>query len=87
MLDLCSPDGQGTGSKYRVPMHGTAHILSQTQDKDKGVFHAENDALLSKSTAFALQTHASQVVGGLQGGHRRPNLLMGVCLHCVETPP
>ena len=87
MLDPFSPDGQGDRSNYRVPIHRTAQILTQSKNSDKAVFHAENATLLSKSAVFALRTHASRVVGGLQGGHGKPNLLMGaVPARCRNAP-
>ena len=37
------------------------------------LLHTENAGLLSKSAGFALRTYASSVVGGLRGGHGKPN--------------
>ena len=55
------------------------------------MFHPENGRLLSKSAVFALRTYASLVVGGLQGGHGKPNLRMGavpaLCVCYAETLP
>ena len=36
---------------------------------------------------FALHTYASLVVGGLQGGHRKPNLLMGTVRALCRNAP
>ena len=63
----------------------TAHILTRSKHSDKA-FRTET-RLLSKSAVFALWTYASLVVGGLQGGHGRPNFLMGaVRVLCRHAP-
>ena len=82
-----SPDGQGDRNNYCVLAHRTAQILTQSKNLDKAMFHTENAGLLSKSAVFALQTHPSLVVGGLQSGHGKPNLLLGaVCALCRNNP-
>ena len=53
----------------------------------KAMFHIENAGLLSKSVVFALQTYASVVVGGLQGGHGRPNLWCPLYTLCATPSP
>ena len=72
-----SPDGQGDRNNYYVPIQRTAQVLTQSRNSDRALFHPENARLLSKSAVFALRTYASLVVGGLQGGHGKPNFLMG----------
>ena len=71
------PDGQGDRKNYCVPMHRTAQILTEYKSVDKAMFHTENARLLSESAVFALWTYASRVVGGLQGGHGKPNSQIG----------
>ena len=49
--------------------------------------NTENAGLLSKSAVFALRAYACLSVGGLQGGHGKPNLPMGaVCAVCRNAP-
>ena len=38
------------------------------------MFQTQTAGLLSKSAVFALRTYASLMVGGLQGGHGKPDL-------------
>ena len=68
-------------------MHSTAQILAQPEDSDNAMFHTENAGLLSKSAVFALRAYASPVVGGLQGGHRKPNLPMGAVHALCRNAP
>ena len=72
-----SPDGQGGCNNSCVAVHRTAQIVTQFRHLDRGMFHTENAALLSKS---ALQTYASLVVGGLQG-------INGRCPRAVQKRP
>ena len=72
-----SPNSPGDRNTLCVPMHRTAQILSKSKNSDKAMSHTENAGLLSKSAVFALQTCVSRVVGGLQGGHRQPTVLIG----------
>ena len=82
-----SPDGQGDRNNYCVPTHWTAQIVSQSKDSDKAMFHTENARLMSKSAGFALQTYAALVVGGLEGGHGKANLLMGAVPTLYSNAP
>ena len=59
----------------------------QPKNSDKAPFHTENGGLLSKSAFFALRTSASLVVGGLQGGPGKLNLLMGVVHALCRNDP
>ena len=55
--------------------------------KTQIMFHTEHAGSLSKSAGFVLQTYASLVMGGLQGGRQKPNLLMGAaCALCRNAP-
>ena len=83
----CPPDGQGNRGNYCVPRNRTAQILTQPKNSDDSMFHTENAKLLSKSAVFALRTYASPVVGGLQGGHGKPDLLMGAVRALCRTAP
>ena len=40
----------------------------------------------SQAAVFALRMHASLVVGGLQGGHGKANLLVGLCRNAPDAP-
>ena len=59
-----------------VPVHRTAQILTQSQNSDnefnQPMFHTKNAVRGS-----AVWTCVSPVVGGVQGGHGKANLLMG----------
>ena len=75
------PVGQAYCCNYYVPIHWTAWILTQSKNSDnelqQTMFHTENARLLCKSAVCALQPYASLLVGGLQGCHRKANVLMG----------
>ena len=55
------PDGQGERSNYRVPMHKTTQILTQSKISDnelqQTILPTKNTKLLSKSAVFALWTY------------------------------
>ena len=87
-----SPDGQRDRSNYCVPVCRTAQILTQSNNSEdelnQPMFHTENARLLSESAVLAPWAYAPPVVGGLQGGRRNANLLLGaVPVLCRNAPP
>ena len=80
-LGPISPDGRGDHSTFCVPMCRTAQILTQSQhsgnELNRPTFPTNNAGLLSVSACFPPGDVALPVVGGLQSGHGKADLLSG----------
>ena len=81
ILDPFPPMAKVTAATTVFPYAGLLRFLLSPKTQIKSCFTLKMPGLLSKSAAFALRTHASLVVGGLQSGH---GSLKGAC---AETPP
>ena len=90
------PDGQRDRGHHCGPIHRTApdsySVQKHGNEMKQTMFHTENARMLSifylsLLLVLPVWTCASPVVGGLQGGHGKANLLLGAVRTLCRSPP